>query len=41
LELQASTGVNDAEMNDKLAQARANVLKVQKDYNTALRETNT
>ena len=40
LELQASTGVNDAEMNDKLAQARAKVLTVQKDYNNALRETN-
>ena len=40
LELQASTGVNNAEMNDKLAQARAKVLTVQKDYNNALRETN-
>lgn len=41
LELQGNTGVNDTEMNNKLAEARAKVLNVQRDYNNTLRETNT
>lgn len=40
LELQASTGKNNAEMNDKLAAAQAKVYQVQTAYNQALRQTN-
>lgn len=40
LEAQGATGKNNKEMNDKLAEAQAKVLNVQKAYNEVLRSTN-
>lgn len=40
LEAQAATGKNNKEMNDKIAEAQANVNKVQQAYNDTLRSTN-